>query len=81
LAHSVKYSLGTQMLIGQLYKTREWHDWKKMDSIHLLINHRNYLDKESSIENFDELNIVDYPFTFGIIARNILNRTQIKFKK
>lgn len=65
------------MLIGNLYKTKSWKQWKKMDTIHLLINHRDYLDKESKIKQFDEKNIQNYEFTFGEIARDILNRSEI----
>ena len=43
------------MLIGNLYKTKSWKQWKKMDTIHLLINHRSYLDKDSPIKEFDEI--------------------------
>lgn len=65
------------MLIGNLYKTKSWKQWKKMDTIHLLINHRDYLDKESKIKQFDEKNIQNYEFTFGEIARDILKRSEI----
>jgi len=78
LAHIVKYKLGTQMLIGQLFKTKNWSEWKQMDTIHLLINHRSYLDKDSSIKEFNEINIINYEYTFGEIARHILNASQIK---
>ena len=61
LAHSVKYQLGTHMLIHKLYKSY-WSDWIKLDSIHLLINHRSYLDKESPIKEFGKYSFLYYLF-------------------
>jgi hypothetical protein len=57
----------------------DWKEWKSMDSLHLLVNHRYYLDKDSPIKVFNETNIQKYQFTFGQIARDILNRSQVVF--
>ena len=67
------------MLVPELYKTKNWSKWKQMDSIHLLINHRSYLDKESNIKEFNEINIQNYQFTFGEIAKDILTKNEIIF--
>jgi len=61
------------MLINELFKSY-WKEWRNMSCIHLLINHRSYLDKESPIKEFNELNIKDYKFTFGVIARELIQR-------
>jgi hypothetical protein len=74
LAHAVKFKLGTHMLVNNLYKVN-WPEWKTLDTIHLLINHRYYLDKESPIKEFDEINIKTYKYTYGEMVRDILNRT------
>ena len=62
------------MLISNLYK-KVWNEWRQQDTIHLLINHRSYLDKEHIKEypEFNEKNIKDYPYTFGIMAREVLD--------
>lgn len=73
MAHAVKEKLGTHMLIHNLYKTY-WPGWKDLDSIHLLINHRSYLDKESPIKEFNEFNILDYNRTYGFMVRDIMTR-------
>jgi hypothetical protein len=62
------------MLVNNLYKVN-WPEWKTLDTIHLLINHRYYLDKESPIKEFDEINIKTYKYTYGEMVRDILNRT------
>jgi hypothetical protein len=62
------------MLINELFKSY-WKEWRNMDCIHLLINHRSYLDKESPIKEFNESNIKDYKFTFGEIARELIQRS------
>jgi hypothetical protein len=76
LAHAVKEKLGTHMLVHNLFKTY-WADWKSLDSIHLLINHRSYLDEKSPIKDFDEFNIKNYNYTYGYMVREILNITNI----
>lgn len=67
----VKEKLGTHMMIHKLYKTY-WSGWKDLNSIHLIINHRYYLDKESPIKEFDENNIWSYNYTYGEMCRIVL---------
>lgn len=72
LVHRVKLLFGVHMLVHNLYKTL-WKDWRKQYSIHLLMRHRSYLDKEhlDKWPIFDENNIKDYPMTFGEMARDV----------
>lgn len=42
--------------------------------MHLLINHRSYLDEKSPIKEFDHENIKTYNFTYGFMCREILDR-------
>jgi hypothetical protein len=76
LVHRNKLDLGTQMLIDELYQSY-WLMWQKQDAIHLLLNHRFYLDKNSPIKEFTHENIKNYSFTFGVIARDILKRSEV----
>ena len=73
LAHRVQIKLGTHNLIHYLYEIN-WAEYKSMDSMHLLINHRYYLDKESPIKEFNEENIKTYNFTYGEMCRDVLDR-------
>ena len=73
----MKLKLGTQDLVKELYRKENWNEWTTYDSIHLLINHRSYLDKESPIKDFDELNIWTYNRTYGIMVRSILRRANL----
>jgi hypothetical protein len=77
LVHQNKLDLGTQMLVGNLYYNKDWKEWKDMDAMHLLLNHRSYLDKESPIKEFDEINIKNYTFTFGKITRSIFQKAHV----
>ncbi|XP_023716521.1 uncharacterized protein LOC111869318 [Cryptotermes secundus] len=72
LVHRVKLLFGVHMLVHNLYKTL-WKDWRKQYSVHLLMRHRSYLDKEhlDKWPVFDENNIKDYPMTFGEMARDV----------
>ena len=74
MVHAVRKKLGTHFLDQELY-TKVWNGWKRLDTIHLLLNHRYYMDPESTIKEFDLDNISSYNYTFGIIARDILNRS------
>ena len=69
LATIVKIRLGTKMHIDELFRKQNWNNWKELDCIHLLINHRSYLDKDSAIKEFDEKNIWTYNRTYGVIVR------------
>ena len=70
LVHRVKLLFGVHMLVHNLYKTN-WEDWKKQYAIHLLMNHRSYLDKEhfDKWPVFTPENIKDYNYTFGKMAK------------
>ena len=74
LIHRVKGNFGADKGISQgLYKNRQ-HRWRQLDAIHLLINHRYYLDPNfSKIPVFDEINIQTYEYPFGEMAREVLN--------
>lgn len=80
LAHSVPLKLGTHMLVKYLYK-QYWPDWRHLDSIHLLMGHRSYLDKNSTIRVFDEKNIQSYNFTYGEMCREVLKNIRPFLKK
>lgn len=73
LAHRVRTKLGTHFLINELFLTR-WPSYKSLDSMHLLINHRSYLDEKSPIKEFDHENIKTYNYTYGFMCREILDR-------
>jgi hypothetical protein len=75
LVRAVKTKLGTHMLSPQLYNMY-WPEWKQLDTIHLLINHRSYLDKNSPIKEFNAENIATYNYTYGEMCRDILQRIQ-----
>ena len=74
LAHSVKLKLGSHSLVHELYFSNSFN-WKNLDSLHLLINHRSYMDPNSPIKEFDEINVKTYNFTFGDIARDLIKRS------
>ena len=77
LAHAINIKLGTYIYSNQLYKMNDWKKWKDLETIHLLINHRFYSDKESPIKDFDEQNIWTYNRTYGIMVRSILRRANL----
>ena len=73
LAHAVRNKFGTQMLIEELYEMKDWKEWIEYDTIHLLVNHRSYLDLNyNETKEFDEFNILNYNYTFGEMCRKIL---------
>ena len=78
LVHSVYFTFGVHMLSDELYQTY-WPEWSKYTSIHMLINHRHYLDEESPIKEFDQFNIQDYNFTYGYMDRDVLKRIKLYF--
>lgn len=74
LVHSVKNLFGVHDLSKELYRQRNWKEWRNYYAIHLLIRHRHYLDSWWNYYWWPELNeknIRDYPRTFGEIARDV----------
>lgn len=74
LVHRVKVLFGVQGLSEELYRTEGWHEWRRFYAIHLLIRHRWYLDSWWNMfwwPQLHENNIIDYPKTFGEMAREI----------
>lgn len=60
----------------ELYQEKsDEYDWRqKLDTVHLLINHRTYLDMYFRFYRyFNERNILHYPFNFGDMARLVMN--------
>lgn len=62
-----------------LYQNLTWTTWDAdIDTIHLLINHRHYLDVYfKDYRYFNERNIQHYPFVFGSMVRRVLNQCHI----
>jgi hypothetical protein len=54
-----------------------WNGWRDLNSVHLMINHRHYLDKESPIKEFNETNIWTYNRTYGAMVRTILRKANL----
>lgn len=74
IIHIEKEKLGAHSLFSQLYGM-QWKEWRNYDSIHLLINHRSYLDSVSpNITEFNEVNILNYNYTYGEMVREILGK-------
>ncbi|KAK2707930.1 uncharacterized protein LOC136028814 [Artemia franciscana] len=72
LVHRVRLQFGVHNLAHHLYNIY-WSEWRKQDCIHLLINHRSYLDKfYKDIPVFNEVNIYSYNKTFGEMARSVI---------
>ena len=79
LVHAVGTRLGISFLMRELYQNKEnERDWREnFDTIHLLINHRHYLDIYfRTYRYFNERNILHYPFNFGEMARAVMNHNQ-----
>jgi hypothetical protein len=72
LVHRVKLLFGVHVLADELYK-KLWNEWRQQYSIHLLTGHRSYLDEDNfqKLPVFNEINIKDYPMTFGEMAREV----------
>ena len=62
-----------------VFQNLTWTTWDvDLDSVHLLINHRFYLDLHfKTYRYFNEHNIQHYPFVFGKMARRVLNQPPI----
>ena len=65
------------MLTKEMFQLSNWIKWKTFDTIHLLINHRYYLDSKSPIKEFNETNIWTYNRTYGVMARTILRKANV----
>ena len=76
LVHREKTRLGTQFLIHEIYQLAGYPWKEKLDTVHLLINHRNYLDLNfKDYRNFNERNTIHFPYEFGEMVRFVLNHT------
>jgi hypothetical protein len=64
------------MLVPNLYYIY-WPEWKELDTIHLLMGHRRYLDRQSTIKEFDEYNIYKYNHTYHYMVKEILDRIKM----
>ncbi len=72
IVHRVEKNFGVTVLLHMLYEELDWTEWKQMDTVHVISNHRFYLD--SNFEHypvFNERNILHYPFAFGEMARRV----------
>jgi hypothetical protein len=66
---------GTHMIFKHLFH-ENWPEWKEMSTVHLLINHRIHMDKQSNITEFDEENIKTHNYTYGEMCRQVLKRIE-----
>ena len=73
LAHTVIHKFGTDPNHAKCLYYKYCPNWRtSLETVHTLVNHRDYLDKNSSIQEFDEFNILNYNKTFGEMCRDIL---------
>ena len=54
-----------------------WNNRKNFNTIHLMINHRYYMDKDATIKEFDETNIWTFNKTYGTMARILLRKAKL----
>uniref|UniRef100_A0A0P6DHA5 Sulfotransferase sult n=2 Tax=Daphnia magna TaxID=35525 RepID=A0A0P6DHA5_9CRUS len=73
LVHRVKVQFGADFdLSYNLYTYKEF-DWRALDTIHLMINHRHYMDPYYNVTPFFDENVVkNYPYPFGGMAREMV---------
>lgn len=82
LAHVVEDKFGTQSgMVCILYKGCDPDAWRNYATIHTLIRHRAYMDKNSSIRSFNEVNIWTYDKGYGRMARDVLKRANLFMPK
>ncbi|XP_032799730.2 uncharacterized protein LOC116936631 [Daphnia magna] len=76
LVHREPKRLGVHFMLREMFQESDNFPWyEKLDTVHLLINHRSYLDMfYKDYRYFNERNILHYPFNFGEMARLVLNR-------
>ena len=62
-----------------VFQNLTWTTWDvDLDSVHLLINHRFYLDLHfKTYRYFNEHNIQHYPFVFGKMAQRVFDQPPI----
>ncbi len=72
VANIVPREFGTLVYSDDLYRVHK-KDIQTFYTIHLIFNHRYYLDAESPIKDFDDENIKNYTFPFGTLARTMLS--------
>ena len=79
LVHRVKWRLGVGALTYHLYNSK-WPLWRMaLDTVHLLVNHRSYLDDHyEEYPVFNESNIVHHPYTFGEMVLSVWNPNSSK---
>ncbi|XP_046448567.1 uncharacterized protein LOC124197245 [Daphnia pulex] len=80
LVHRVKGDFGiiTDVSLNLYRNTSKPFEWRSLDSIHLLVNHRFYLDKNyNKTPTFNESNIQTYQYPFGEMAREVLDMKPI----
>lgn len=72
--HRVKVRLGVSQLMDKMYEFQDWPNWSQnYDTIHLLMNHRDYLDSHfKEYGELNERNIQNYPYIFGKLARLVV---------
>ncbi|XP_046640742.1 uncharacterized protein LOC124326129 [Daphnia pulicaria] len=74
LIHRVKGDFGADTEVGSNLFTDPNYDWRRFDIIHMLMGHRYYMDPHfNETEEFDEGNIRTYRYTFGTMAREVLD--------
>ena len=74
LVHLVERRLGTHYMISEMYQWVDYPWREKLDTAHLLINHRSYIEFYfKDYRYFNERNVVHYPYNFGAMARRVLN--------
>ncbi|XP_057376449.1 uncharacterized protein LOC130697557 [Daphnia carinata] len=73
LVHRVKMQFGADYdLSYNLYTYKEF-DWRTLDTVHLMINHRYYMDPRYNETPFFDENIVkNYAYPFGEMAREMI---------
>ncbi len=79
LAKKVRFKLGTWVhYVEELFQMNNWNNWKNFNTIHLMINHRYYMDKDAAaIKEFDETNIWTFNKTYGTMARILLRKANL----
>jgi hypothetical protein len=73
LVHRVQFRFGADTNTSWRLYTDPEFEWRQLDTIHLLVNHRSYMDPYyNDTPDFNEETIASYPFPFGQMAREVL---------